>query len=62
MFTDSTLDQDTLLLMVPYLPKAEFSVAAMLKNEHCIKIIMKQEIRVMVFNMIPGYEKLYNTQ
>jgi len=48
--------------MIPYLPKAEFSVAAVLKKQHCIKIIMEQEIWVMVFNMIPGYEKLYNAQ
>ena len=48
--------------MIPYLPKAEFSAAAMLKKQHCIKIIMEQEIRMMVFNMIPGYKKLYNAQ
>ena len=49
--------------MIPYLPKAEFSVAAMLKKQHCIKIIMEQEIiRMMVFNMIPGYKKLYSAQ
>lgn len=61
-FMVSTVYKTIFFSMMSYLYRTGFCVDVVIKSNYCVKINVKQEIRMALFNPMPRFEKLSSGQ